>query len=88
MKSKCHTPEHNLSAEPDSLPVYLASLVALYIRAHHGPAGSTATITAWLCSTHATWASSSVVPGSWGKVSPARNTGSSSAHTAGQSAAS
>lgn len=35
MKSKCHTPEHNLSAEPDSLPVYMASLAALYIRAHH-----------------------------------------------------
>ena len=37
MKSKCHTPEHNLSAEPDSLPVYKAALAALYIRAHHGP---------------------------------------------------
>ncbi|MCT0225889.1 hypothetical protein [Synechococcus sp. CS-1328] len=49
---------------------------------------STATITAWLCSTHATLASASVIAGSWGKVSPALNTGSSSAHTAGQSTAS
>jgi hypothetical protein len=52
------------------------------------PALSAATITAWLCSTQATWASSSVMAGLWGKVSPERNTGSRRAHTAGQSAGS
>ena len=34
------------------------------------------------------WASASLLAGSWGKVSPARNTGSSSGHSAGQSATS
>ena len=49
------------------------------------PAALTATITTWLCFSQATRASASVIAGSWGKVSPARNTGSSSCHTAGQS---
>ena len=53
-----------------------------------GPAGSAATITAWLCFTHAARATSSVIAGSWLKVSPSRKTGSSSTHTFGQSAGS
>ncbi len=52
------------------------------------PLASTATITAWLYPTQASWASASLMAGLCGKLSPARNTGSSSAHTAGQSAAS
>ena len=33
------------------------------------PAGSTATITTWLGSTHASWASASLIAGSWEKQS-------------------